>query len=377
MIPRILIPSLLLAACATPPKPRELVALEELKMTPEAQLAEKRAPKLNDSANQALSRSQASWADGELEDSRRDALMGTIKLRTAIALVEQDRARARGAEAQVALAKSEEEHARLAKDLRVANEQIALMEKLAIERGAAATERQKLTAQLAEGEQRTLAQRAASDAELALKNADTVDAKTYAPSEYSTASDLLVRARAEITQSAWPAARTSADLARQKAEMALAVARPVFQQAEAGKAKRAQDEALGRDAAAIPGLSVRLERRGDMTRLVLPLNDFFKRKKTTIERGHEGLLGAVASLAQKYPAYPLLVVGHTDNKGKADPLLTLSSSRAQAVFDALASRGVDAKRCTVSGRAGDEPIADNRSSSGRKQNNRVEVVFLY
>ena len=47
------------------------------------------------------------------------------------------------------------------------------------------------------------------------------------------------------------------------------------------------------------------------------------------------------------------------------------------MFDALVSRGVDAKRCTVSGRAGDEPMADNRSSSGRKQNNRVEVIFLY
>jgi len=236
---------------------------------------------------------------------------------------------------------------------------------------------QKLSSQLAEGEQRTLAQRATSDAELAMKNADTVDAKTHAPREYSTASDSLARARVELGQSVWAAARISADLARQKAEMALAVARPVFQQAEAGKAKHALDEALGRDAAAIPGLTVRLERRGEMTRLVLPLHDLFKRKKTTVEKGHEGLLEAVANLAQKYAACPILVVGHTDNKGKADPLLTLSAARAQAVFDALVSRGVDARRCTVSGRAGDEPVADNRSSSGRKQNNRVEVVFLY
>jgi flagellar motor protein MotB len=374
---RAIIIALLAGACATPPKPRELTALEDLAATPDAKAAKQRAPKLSDSADKALQSSRAAWESGELEDSRRDALMGTIKLKTAIALVQQDAARARAEQARAALAKSEEEYAKAAKDLQVTNDQIGLLEKLSAERTRAAADKQRLSTQLAEEQQRTAAEKAVSDAELAQKTADTVDARTFAQSDYAAAADLLARAQAELRASNWSAAHTSADLAKQKADVAVAVARPAFEQAEAGKTKRAQDEALGRDAAAIAGLTVRLERRGDVTRLVLPLYDLFKKKKTTIEPGHDGALGQVAALLVKYPGYPVQVVGHTDNKGKPDALLALSVARAQAVFDALASRGVEAKRFTVSGRAGDEPVADNRSSSGRAQNNRVEVILLY
>jgi len=46
-------------------------------------------------------------------------------------------------------------------------------------------------------------------------------------------------------------------------------------------------------------------------------------------------------------------------------------------MEALASRGADTKRFLVSGKGPDEPLTDNKSASGRAQNNRVEVVFLY
>jgi outer membrane protein OmpA-like peptidoglycan-associated protein len=71
------------------------------------------------------------------------------------------------------------------------------------------------------------------------------------------------------------------------------------------------------------------------------------------------------------------VIAHTDNKGKAGELVALSAARAQSVFSALVSRGVEARRLLVSGLGGDEPIADNRSAAGRAKNNRVEIVFLY
>ena len=60
-----------------------------------------------------------------------------------------------------------------------------------------------------------------------------------------------------------------------------------------------------------------------------------------------------------------------------DKLVTLYETRAQAVFAALVSRGVESKRLMPSGVGSDEAIEDNRTSAGRAKNNRVEIVFLY
>ena len=67
------------------------------------------------------------------------------------------------------------------------------------------------------------------------------------------------------------------------------------------------------------------------------------------------MLDSLASSINKYPSYPVQVVGYTDNRGKSGELLAVSAARAQAVYSALASRGVETKRLMTSGLGGDEP----------------------
>src|SRR5437588_10952441 len=86
---------LFVAACATPPKPNELDAFEKLKQSPNMDAARKRAPEMTADAERLLSKAQEEWQSNDLEYSRRDALMGSIKLKTALALVEQDQSKAR------------------------------------------------------------------------------------------------------------------------------------------------------------------------------------------------------------------------------------------------------------------------------------------
>jgi outer membrane protein OmpA-like peptidoglycan-associated protein len=303
--------------------------------------------------------------------------MGAIKLKTAYALVEQDTARARTASANGQSGKVEEELARATKDLNATTAQINLMQKLQETKTASEAERQRMMQKLQEEQGKAAAREKLSAAQLALKTADTVDAASHAKVEYAAASDLVQRAQTEFSQGNFTAAQTSADLAKQKAELAYTASKPAYEANAQNQSSRARDEALGRDAAALPGVQVRLDRRGDAQRMVLPLRELFARRSTTISFGQESRLDAIATLLKKYPNYSVQVIGHTDSRGAHDQLVALSLARAQSVFSALVSRGVDSKRLMVSGQGPDEPLTDNKTTGGRSQNNRVEIIFLY
>lgn len=77
---------------------------------------------------------------------------------------------------------------------------------------------------------------------------------------------------------------------------------------------------------------------------------------------------------------PVFVVGHSDSI----PVRTarfknneqLSTARAQSVLKTVAPKMTDPKRLQAEGRADKEPIASNKSSDGRAQNRRIEIVLL-
>jgi outer membrane protein OmpA-like peptidoglycan-associated protein len=363
------------AGCATAPKPPELEAFERIKAQPTVTAAQKRSPDLVVDSEKLYEKARKEWQDKDLEESRRDALMGAIKLKTAMALAEQDGAKARSSGYDREQAKSDEEYGRLAKELTALNEQIALMQKLNEARSSAATDKAKLAQQLSEEQQKASARDKVAAAELAIKTADIVDAKTNAKVEYASAKDQLERAQTELKQGNWSAAATSAELAKSKAEQAALVSKPIYERTAQNMSDKTRDEALGRDAAGISGITVRLERRGDVQRLVLPLRGMFIKKSTMITGG-DSTLDAVAQLAKKYPTYPINVVGHTAKGGRAAELIALSQARAQSVSSALVSRGVEDRRMKVSGMGADDPVSDSKGA-GKDLNNRVEIIFIY
>lgn len=71
------------------------------------------------------------------------------------------------------------------------------------------------------------------------------------------------------------------------------------------------------------------------------------------------------------------IYGHTDSTGNDGINIPLSIKRAQSVESYLKSCGVSASQFkNVSGKGSSEPVADNSTVEGRKQNRRVEV-YLY
>ncbi len=367
----------LVGGCATPPKPNELEAFEKIKQSPNYQAAQRRAPDMVAESERLFGKSEEEWRDNDLEESRRDALMGQIKLKTALALVEYDQGKARSDKAQAELRTVEDEYSRANKDLQATQEQIALLQKLKETSSQAAMQQEKMKRELAEQQLQGQARDKIAAAELALKGAEQVNAQEYAKVEYQSAQDTLSRAQSQFKSGDWQMAAQNADAARDQANRATETAKPSFERTQSTTASQARNEALARDLSGIPGVQVRLDRRGDVQRAAVPLRGLFTRKSTVITPGNDSVLDQLAAVMKKYPTYNVLVVGYTDNRGRRDELLALSQARATAVYSGLVSRGVEAKRMVVSGNGADEPVSDNRTTAGRALNNRVEVIFIY
>ena len=188
---------------------------------------------------------------------------------------------------------------------------------------------------------------------------------------------MLAKAQEELKAGNYSGAQASAEVAKQNADKAIELAKPLYEQAEQSTANKARDESLVREASSIVGADVRLERRGDLQRLVIAVPELFSKRQSSIAPGREGTIDGIAALIKKYPSYPIQVVGYTDNRGRSTELVAISAARAQAVYSALASRGVESSRLMTSGGGGDEPRFDNKSASGRAKNNRAEIIFLY
>jgi outer membrane protein OmpA-like peptidoglycan-associated protein len=373
-----------IAACATPPKPRELEAYDLLRSASNLQEASKKSPDLVAGAEKLADRSRDEWQSNDMEEARRDAIMANIKLKTALALMEQEQLKAKIQNLSAQQAKAEEESADLSEKLANENEKLALLEKYVEARQAADAEKQRLSSQQqkAQVEHERLALQLASEqkiaaAQLSLRTADTVDAGKFAKAEYSAASDMLAKASAELQQADYAGAQASAEVAKRNADKATEIAKPLYEQAEQASQNKARDEALARDASGINGTDVRLERRGDLQRLVIAVPELFSKRKPEIAAGHDGVIDAIAELIKKYPTYPVQIIGYTDNRGKASELLAISAARAQSVYSALAAKGVETRRLMASGLGADDPRFDNKTAPGRAKNNRVEIVFLY
>jgi outer membrane protein OmpA-like peptidoglycan-associated protein len=68
--------------------------------------------------------------------------------------------------------------------------------------------------------------------------------------------------------------------------------------------------------------------------------------------------------------------GHTDNVGKAEANMILSTNRANTVREYLLAKGIAPNRVSARGYGMTVPIAENDSDEGRQANRRTEVKIL-
>jgi len=103
----------------------------------------------------------------------------------------------------------------------------------------------------------------------------------------------------------------------------------------------------------------------------------FATGKSDLNAGSKSDLTKFADVLKQNTDCDVAIFGHTDSTGSDAINNPLSLKRAQSVQNYLSAQGVSSKQFkTIEGKGSAQPVADNSSEAGRKQNRRVEV-YLY
>ncbi|MFP2911319.1 OmpA family protein [Pyxidicoccus sp. 3LFB2] len=106
-------------------------------------------------------------------------------------------------------------------------------------------------------------------------------------------------------------------------------------------------------------------------------NVLFETGSAVIQKRSYPLLDEVATVLRKNPTLgPVLIEGHTDNRGSRALNMGLSDKRARSVLEYLVSKGIDRKRLDSEGFGFDRPISTNDTALGRAKNRRVDFRLV-
>jgi outer membrane protein OmpA-like peptidoglycan-associated protein len=103
-------------------------------------------------------------------------------------------------------------------------------------------------------------------------------------------------------------------------------------------------------------------------------NVYFKTGQASIVPGKQGTLDRMATFLQRNPDQRVRIEGYADSTGSNAVNKRLSQARADAVRDALVSRGVNASRIEANGNGDASPVASNNTAQGRQMNRRAVVM---
>jgi outer membrane protein OmpA-like peptidoglycan-associated protein len=200
-----------------------------------------------------------------------------------------------------------------------------------------------------------LAYIAARQAEIGQARVDEARSREVIAKAEAERNRVLLEERAEDAA----AAKAKAESAQQTAAAAQLAAAAHAEEADA--ARRALAE-----------LKAKETERG----MVLTLGDvLFDTDTATLKPGAALTIDRLAKFLADNPETRIMIEGHTDSTGSDAYNQQLSQRRAQAVADALVTRGISATRFSVIGRGEGFAVAGNDTAAGRQQNRRVEIVF--
>jgi outer membrane protein OmpA-like peptidoglycan-associated protein len=219
-------------------------------------------------------------------------------------------------------------------------------------------------------------------------SAERQEAERIQNEKSAAASAAAAKAKAEADAAAATQAKRQAELTAQQkaaAEMAAqqAAAKAAAEQAALQAKERAARDEAARAQAATAALRAKLLQQlnevlqtTDTPRgLVVNMADvLFETGKYALSQDAQLKLAKLSGIIQAHPGLSLAIEGHTDTTGSADFNMKLSQQRADTVREFLISQGLSPDTISANGMGEANPVADNSTAAGRKQNRRVEII---
>lgn len=87
-------------------------------------------------------------------------------------------------------------------------------------------------------------------------------------------------------------------------------------------------------------------------------------------------ISKVCNTLKNKPNTSVIILGHTDSDCTNEKNLALSVKRAQAVKRVMLKKGIDDSRVVARGFGETKPVISNRTSIGRSQNRRAEIIVV-
>lgn len=103
---------------------------------------------------------------------------------------------------------------------------------------------------------------------------------------------------------------------------------------------------------------------------------YFELGKITLTPQGKALLEALIGQIQTDMLKQIKIVVHTDNEGGSEKNHALSEEQAATIEDYLIGRDIDCEKIISEGKGDSIPIADNKTSEGREQNRRLEIILM-
>jgi len=98
--------------------------------------------------------------------------------------------------------------------------------------------------------------------------------------------------------------------------------------------------------------------------------------KSVIKPDGRSKLDDLANKVRTINLEVVIAIGHADSVGSDAYNQALSVRRAEAVKAYLTSKGIEGNRVYTEGKGEKQPVADNKTSSGRAKNRRSEIEVI-
>jgi outer membrane protein OmpA-like peptidoglycan-associated protein len=110
--------------------------------------------------------------------------------------------------------------------------------------------------------------------------------------------------------------------------------------------------------------------------LTLPENVWLGARFNSFAPAGETKIASLGEFLATNTEYKIIVESHTDDKGTADELQTLTQTRADALAEKFVSAGVAQDRIETKGFGATMPIVSNTTNANRAKNRRVQVILV-